>query len=389
MTPPSEQVFSILDDLDQKYDIWPREPTPLKNKAMLLEIARNGEPRPTSRRHPLGQCLVTYTSKNNQSYDLHFNEEIRKLRPDWFDSSSAKNKAYILQMIENGEPKPTRLHPVVGVVYSQYISQGSGCFDESLFNQIKTRTDWLETPTQKNKKAIFEIASKGEPRPKATSRMGRLMHGYTVPNKDRPTLFDVQFLVELQNIRPDWFETKSEKIQKRLLEMAANGDPRPLCGHHDLGQRFVELINPNSKSYRPEFLKKISEQRPDWLEKSSDVNKRLLLQMARDGKPKPKLKDPLGGVYQGYVLTGSSAYDASFVEQIRSTRPEWLVNRNQSVQRKEKLMAMAKNGEARPTQKTNSSLAYALLHYTGKRSKSYDAYFHNEISKLRTDWFKK
>jgi len=46
-------------------------------KQQLMEMARNGEPRPLSK-----------AVFNSQGYDPEFDAEIRKMRPDWFKKTN-------------------------------------------------------------------------------------------------------------------------------------------------------------------------------------------------------------------------------------------------------------------------------------------------------------
>ena len=53
-------------------------------KQLLLFLARIGVSRPRKHKDSLGNCLCNYISKTNNSYDKVFDEEIRKIRPEWF-----------------------------------------------------------------------------------------------------------------------------------------------------------------------------------------------------------------------------------------------------------------------------------------------------------------
>lgn len=61
------------------------------NKEKLLEMARNGEERP-SRKYRLGWLLSNYLNKNIGSYDPGFDEAIRAAAPHWFKKRKTKRK---------------------------------------------------------------------------------------------------------------------------------------------------------------------------------------------------------------------------------------------------------------------------------------------------------
>lgn len=69
----------------------------------LTEMARDGEPRPTTR-SSAGKALASCTSKEGQKKFPEFNEEIRKLAPHWFEGSVAMAK--LLDLAKNNRPRP-------------------------------------------------------------------------------------------------------------------------------------------------------------------------------------------------------------------------------------------------------------------------------------------
>lgn len=65
-------------------------------RAVLLEIARRGEARPSKKSgdahiKALGQQLSAYTTRSSTSYDPDFDREIRTLRPDWFKRNGGED----------------------------------------------------------------------------------------------------------------------------------------------------------------------------------------------------------------------------------------------------------------------------------------------------------
>lgn len=97
-------------------------------KRQLIELARAGGGRPSGKKHPLGGPLTWYTTICGV-FDPEFNQEIRKLRPDWFAGYAnhvAKNKAAIMELARTGKPRPIRTkagrtdHPL-GKLYQNYL----------------------------------------------------------------------------------------------------------------------------------------------------------------------------------------------------------------------------------------------------------------------------
>ena len=80
---------------------------PANNKAELLTMAREGQKRPHHASY-LGNRLEAYISVN-RNYDEKFASEIRYTAPQWFPELRTKrNKAILLQMARSGQPMPTK-----------------------------------------------------------------------------------------------------------------------------------------------------------------------------------------------------------------------------------------------------------------------------------------
>ena len=61
-------------------------------KTMLIEMARRGDPKPTS--GPMHHALRSYTRSGSPSYDSKFTQEIRCIRPDWFQAKEKPLTAF-------------------------------------------------------------------------------------------------------------------------------------------------------------------------------------------------------------------------------------------------------------------------------------------------------
>jgi len=109
-------------------------------KAQLLEIARNGDKRPSQRTYPLGTALGNYTTKGSETFDEDFTKELKEIAPDWFVSRSNivnTKKAQLLEMARNGEPRPHQTKHSLGTALGSYTIKGSEIFDEDFTKQIK------------------------------------------------------------------------------------------------------------------------------------------------------------------------------------------------------------------------------------------------------------
>jgi hypothetical protein len=175
--------------------------------------------------------------------------------------------------------------------------------------------------------------------------------------------------------------TSKSDIKRQLLELAASGAEKP---------------------------------------ETSEEKKRRLLELARSGAKRPEKSEPEKlGIALGRYCSGGS-YDADFDKAIRALRPDWFIRTVVSVKEqvaaiKRDLLELAKSGAPRPSSSAwlnqkdlphktveeaehaedvyaaamqEQRLGRALINYTSKKRKTYDAAFDAEIRALRPDWFK-
>lgn len=109
---------------------------PEGKKRQILEMAKNGEDRPTKRKHPLGMVLSHYTKQSGDCYDPTFREELEALRPDWINPTASK-KALLLEMAKNGEDRPARRKHPLGGVLTDYTSQSSHSYDPAFREELE------------------------------------------------------------------------------------------------------------------------------------------------------------------------------------------------------------------------------------------------------------
>jgi len=233
---------------------------------------------------------------------------------------------------------------------------------------------------------VLEMARNGEQRPNQKTTLGRALCCYT--NLSRSS-YDEEFTKQLMELAPSWIDKVKQK-KKELLEMARNGEPRP-NQKTTLGRALCCYTNLSSSSYDEEFTKQLMELRPDWFIGQSDIvkqKKQQLLEMARNGEPKPHRKTTLGSALSSYTNPSSPCYDEEFTKQLMELAPSWFIGQSDiAKQNKEQLLEMARNDKPRPTQKTK--LGSALCRYSNPSSGCYDPEFTKQIMELRPDWFKR
>lgn len=156
------------------------------------------------------------------------------------------------------------------------------------------------------------------------------------------------------------------------------------------GERILDVlhraINPKSYGYALGFVKRMTEEHPDWIAtqfEKAKSKKEELIELARSGAPKPPRYSRLGTALSDYLYGHSR--DDIFAATIKALRPDWFTRVKENAEgNKRELLALAESGAAKPLFKTK--LGRALSNYTS-RSKSYDAIFDAKIRALRPDWF--
>jgi hypothetical protein len=363
----------------------------LRKKQILLDMAKKGKPKP-HRKTSLGAAFVSYTrdSGKRDSYDPEFTKDIKKLRPNWliprYIQIANENKQRLIDMANKGKPRPHQ-NTYLGMTLTSYTSMS---FHSEFIKDIKKlRPDWflVETIIQR-KKELLDMARKGDPKPNWKTVLGQAFGKYTT---ETSVLYDLVFTKNMRKIKPDWLLPRHMQIanQKKqtLLEMAKRGDPRPIQKKHPLGGCLSNYTRND-----PVFNKKIRKNRPDWFidrSENADQKKQTLLKMARDGKPKPHHKTPLGAAFVRFTCDSSSSQDQIFIKKIKKLRPDWFLHKLIQVadKKKQTLIEMAKEGKHKPNH--NTPLGRSLGNYTQKSSNSYNLFFAKEIKRLAPNWFER
>ena len=351
-------------------------------KHKLIEIAKRGEPRP-SQATKEGKCLSNYTVKNSNCYCPKFDKTIRKLRPDWFESTSQVMKQKLIEMAKSGVKKPSRRKTKEGQVLSNYTRESSPTYCPEFDKTIrKLRPDWFESTSQIMKLKLIEMAKSGEKRPNnKKTKEGNALSCYTIKSSN---VYCPEFDKTIRKLRPDWFESTSQIMKLKLIEMAKSGEKRPNNKKTKEGNALSCYTIKSSNVYCPEFDKTIRKLRSDWFIKSSD-KKQLLIDIAKSGAKKPYYKTKEASALGCYTNKSSKSYCLKFDKTMHKLRPDWFIK--PSDKNKQLLIEMANSGAKRPNNKKTKE-GRALSTYTTK-SNAYCPIFNKTIRKLRPDWFEK
>lgn len=184
----------------------------------------------------------------------------------------------------------------------------------------------------------------------------------------------------------------SVRNKKMLLEMAERGEPRP-NRNHPLARVLSNYSRKKSATYDPDFAQKIHKLAPHWFvgqKGRSEEKKKTLLEMARRDDPRPiPDRAPLGWALNNYIKKSSKAYDPIFAKRIRKLAPHWFFANKKRVEEKKKaLLEMARRGDPRPSHE-RTRLGKSLSSYIRKCSKAYDPAFTKQMKKLAPHWFQK
>jgi hypothetical protein len=307
-----------------------KENTADVNKRILLDMAKNGEDRP-KRKTKTGRLLCSYTTKCEKSYDKDFEKTIKSARPDWFCSNqSNENKIKLINMARNNKSRPNQTTRI-GRALCCYTNDNSKSCDEAFNNKIRClRPDWfvsLVDVANKKKIDLIKMAKSGSLRPNSKTKMGRALCNYTLKSS---ASYDKIFDSKIKKIIPVWFVSRSELANQNkqiLIKMAQEGKPRPKhktkINQIFIGRALFNYTNLSQDSYDKSFSKQIKKIRPDWFVKSSDVNKKKLIKLAKSGADKPFQTTKMGMYLKSYTNKSRNTYCPVFYKKIRSLRPDW------------------------------------------------------------------
>jgi superfamily II DNA or RNA helicase len=238
-------------------EVFTKDIDPDLNKAKLLKLAREGAKKPHYK-SSLGSALIRYTNQSSGSFDPEFNEKIRDLRPDWFVNTAAVKKETLLRMAKNGYQKPPENSPLYTALHMSYTRSVSNSFDPEFNKEIrKLRPEWFVNTADANKKELLKLASEGAQKPHRETSLGSALKTYTCSSSK---IFDAEFNKEIRELRPEWFKNNNNSLEnkKLFLQLAKNGDQKPKRGT-PRGNALHNYTSPKSDSFDPEFNKEIRE----------------------------------------------------------------------------------------------------------------------------------
>jgi hypothetical protein len=228
-------------------------------KQKLIYIAKSGAKRP-SRKTKEGRCLSGYTIKSSNSYCPKFDKLIRKLRPDWFESTSIIMKQKLVDIAKSSAKRP-HYKTKEGWSLSRYTIKSSGTYCPKFDKLIrKLRPDWFEPRSQIMKRKLVDIAKSGTKRPSRKTKEGRALSSYTIKSSNSYCLKSYKLI---RKLRPDWFESTSIIMKQKLIAIAKSGAKRPIRKTKE-GKALSNYTIKSSSSYCPKFDKLIHKLRPDW-----------------------------------------------------------------------------------------------------------------------------
>jgi len=352
--------------------------TVVENKKKFLQMARDGEPRPASGKHPLGAVFCSYIGKKSTLYDVDFDRQIREAGPIWFTETAAENKKKLLEMpVGCKRPKQDSL----GKSLSRYVDSTGGCYDSEFDKTIHAKQpQWFINTATEKKEQLLQMARNNAPHP--TGRLSAALCGYT---SQKSGTYDAAFDKTIRELRSDWWGWRTvAENKKELLEMAGQGEPRPPT-RTPLGDALCRYTGGKGDKYDANFDRIIRELRPDWFVDTVAENKKKLLDMAgrQVGRPLLSSQDKeekiLATAFNNYIRN-----DKDFERSCRKLSPHWFLDIRISKNKQDILNIPA--GCERPNSKT-TRLGRALLIYTSKNRSSYDAKFDAEIREKQPQWF--
>lgn len=322
-------------------------------REQIIQFAMTGKDRPFQKYcdpslRVLGKLIAAHIVPCGKHYDPEFVKEIQKIAPHWFYNKEEQRKRKLLILAENGAKKPdsesaNREESFLGELLYALTSKHLTSFDETFANKISAiRPEWVVqriSTLEESKKHLLDIAKSGGQRPSQASRdkkekkLGIQLAFMTCQSSWG---FELDFTNEIKSVRPDWFTRDPQSKKQKLIELAKSGFKKPQFRNTDkelknLANTLYVFTCVSSHRYDAEFDQEIRALRPDWFQNVRKTGiKEELLKIAKNGKIKPSINSKkfteraLARRLLKYVKRDSPKFDASFVEKIKSLRPDWL-----------------------------------------------------------------
>jgi Uma2 family endonuclease len=231
----------------------------LQRQQELLDMAARGEPRPNKHKDRRGTWLCCYTTPSQSGYDPPFDQKIRKLFPQWFFDSTAEHKRQLLKMMRDGKPKPPK-NSTLGQALRSYLRSDRGTFDPE-FKKLTAKLSpehWnTVTVKSKEKEELLVIASQGGPKPRKDSVIGRRFRNVAKCKTEA----NRKLFDRICKINPNWLWHDASYYKKLFLEMARRGDPKPVS-NSKLGAKLYRYMDPRYKAFDAKFVKAIKKIAP-------------------------------------------------------------------------------------------------------------------------------
>lgn len=363
-----------------------------KKKHEIIDLARSGGERPLQNSddthiRALASVLSKFTNSTHRG--SIFDKKVRRLAPQWFINTALENKKKLLSMAKRGIRRPTNnnnWHSTdeekrLWAKFCRYIDPKANTYDRDFTEKVRfLAPHWFVDSAEENRKELLRLAYSGAERPSTGSddanmrRLAVVMNNYCRINQD--------FMHEIRLAAPAWFINTAIEKKDRLLEMARNGEKRPTTNHKHRNALAVALgsyTNPKNKIYDPDFDHKIRTLAPRWFVKTIEETGKKLIDRAKSGLNKPSMRNQ----EEKSMAMLMHKHIPWIDKELRVIAPQWFVN--YAPDKRKKIIKIARDGGDRPCQ--NTPLGMALSSYINKNNRGYNLEFHNELKKLRPDWF--
>jgi hypothetical protein len=167
---------------------------------ILLDMAQRGDPRP-KQRSKIGKYLCSKTHPSNRGYDEEFNNQIRELAPHWFETPREAFMKWIFAEAKAGRSKPTPTENHAQYERLRYWLREDRKFAARI---RRLRPDWFESSTTQTKRELLELMKKLKERPPRRKHpLVEKLQGYIRP-KDKS--YDPDFVKQVKKVNPAWLE---------------------------------------------------------------------------------------------------------------------------------------------------------------------------------------
>lgn len=309
----------------------PRKYSFEKEKQELLKLAQANAKRPSKAKSQHGKWIWRLTSPKSNNYDPAFAQELQTLVPHWFVFPKREEKIKgkmekverLLKMAKDNEPRPKRGTKEERVLRS-YCDPKDSAYDPVFLHQLKNlNPSWIPTSHEKlrdhAKKQLLDLAASGAKKP--TYRKSSLGKRFSDFTSKYSRFYDAEFTQTIKNVRPDWFVDPIEQTKQLIVQMAQDGEPKPIVKRKTIGWKFHRWTNPRSKWFDRKFHDQLKAIRPDWFLSSAYKKKETLFNLAAQKAPRPK--DSLANCLNSYTQKTSRCYDQFFTKEIKLLAPHW------------------------------------------------------------------